>query len=207
MENKRFLKIFGSRLDYESQKESVMGEPYVVLLEDTQDVIFYRRDYSKEYFTIEALESGSVGLSMPLTYTSYSYRVNGGSWVEATETVVLDVAQNDKIEISCVSESFADFENVSSLFSVTNQFNVYGNTMSLIYGDEFEGQEDLGGHTGALSFLLLGCSTLVNAIDLILPANTLSEYCYVGMFYGCTSLVSSPELPATALADSCNQYV
>lgn len=36
-----------------------------------------------------------------------------------------------------------------------------------------------------------------------LPATTLADNCYSGMFSGCTSLVQAPELPATTLADYC----
>jgi hypothetical protein len=40
MENKRFLKKFNSQNDYESQKDSVMEMTHVVLLEDTNEIIF-----------------------------------------------------------------------------------------------------------------------------------------------------------------------
>ena len=36
-----------------------------------------------------------------------------------------------------------------------------------------------------------------------LPATTLAEHCYDGMFYGCTGLTHAPELPALALAPNC----
>lgn len=36
-----------------------------------------------------------------------------------------------------------------------------------------------------------------------LPATTLSERCYIGMFQGCDKLVVAPELPATVLTASC----
>ena len=36
-----------------------------------------------------------------------------------------------------------------------------------------------------------------------LPATTLADYCYSGMFNSCTSLTQAPELPATTLADNC----
>ena len=36
-----------------------------------------------------------------------------------------------------------------------------------------------------------------------LPATTLADYCYSGMFNSCTSLTQAPELPATTLADYC----
>ena len=44
-----------------------------------------------------------------------------------------------------------------------------------------------------------------NAI--VLPATTLSGYCYYYMFAGCTSLTTAPELPATTLAQNCYGYM
>ena len=46
-----------------------------------------------------------------------------------------------------------------------------------------------------------GCSSLTTSPEL--PATTLSNSCYYNMFYGCTSLISAPELPATTLANYC----
>ena len=45
------------------------------------------------------------------------------------------------------------------------------------------------------------CSSLKAAPAL--PANTLVDECYSGMFYGCTSLTTAPALPATTLATLC----
>ena len=36
---------------------------------------------------------------------------------------------------------------------------------------------------------------------------TMADYCYLFMFYGCTSLAQTPALPATTLAVSCYQYM
>ena len=49
--------------------------------------------------------------------------------------------------------------------------------------------------------MFTGCTSLVTIP--ILPATTLSYYCYRSMFYGCTSLTNAPELPATTLYDGC----
>ena len=46
-----------------------------------------------------------------------------------------------------------------------------------------------------------GCTSLTSAPEL--PATTLADSCYYSMFYGCTSLTNAPELPATTLADGC----
>ena len=49
--------------------------------------------------------------------------------------------------------------------------------------------------------LFSGCTSLTTAPEL--PATTLTKYCYNSMFSGCTSLVNAPELPATVLRSSC----
>lgn len=40
-----------------------------------------------------------------------------------------------------------------------------------------------------------------------LPATTLTDWCYYGMFYNCTYLITAPELPATTLASCCYAYM
>ena len=52
-----------------------------------------------------------------------------------------------------------------------------------------------------LSNLFISCTSLVTAPEL--PATAIAPYCYFNMFRGCTSLVTAPELPATTLAGSC----
>ena len=49
--------------------------------------------------------------------------------------------------------------------------------------------------------MFYGCTSLI--IAPALPATTLSICCYTYMFYGCTSLVTAPALPATTLANYC----
>ena len=47
----------------------------------------------------------------------------------------------------------------------------------------------------------MGCRSLTTAPEL--PATTLANYCYWGMFMSCTSLTTAPALPATTLANFC----
>lgn len=58
-----------------------------------------------------------------------------------------------------------------------------------------------------LHYLFTHDYALVDAGDLVLPAMTLSHLCYSGMFMGCKSLTTAPELPATTLADLCYSYM
>ena len=50
-----------------------------------------------------------------------------------------------------------------------------------------------------------GCTSLTTAPEL--PATTLALGCYMHMFQGCTSLTTAPELPATTLADYCYGFM
>ena len=49
--------------------------------------------------------------------------------------------------------------------------------------------------------LFYGCDSLTTAPEL--PATTLSDHCYYALFDGCTSLTTAPELPATTLTLGC----
>ena len=46
---------------------------------------------------------------------------------------------------------------------------------------------------------------LQNTLGSDINVLTIGDYCYSSMFYGCTSLITAPELPATTLAASCYQ--
>ena len=48
---------------------------------------------------------------------------------------------------------------------------------------------------------MFGGTSLTKAPEL--PATTLAEYCYDGMFNGCSSLREAPELPATTMVNNC----
>ena len=57
----------------------------------------------------------------------------------------------------------------------------------------------------SLQTLFRDCTSLVTTPEL--PATTLSINCYNNLFYGCTSLVTAPELPATDLKDGCYYHM
>jgi hypothetical protein len=88
-------------------------------------------------------------------------------------------------------------------FSSTGRYDVEGNVMSLLYGDNFAGQTDLSEIENVFDSLFVNNTGLVNSNNLILPATTLTDWCYARVFGGCTSLITTPELPATTLAQSC----
>ena len=89
------------------------------------------------------------------------------------------------------------------IFGSSGLFNVEGNVMSLIYGDDFIGKTDLKNISNIFGGLFFR-SPVVNAKNLILPSMILTENCYFGMFDSCSELITAPKiLPAVILSDSC----
>ena len=159
-------------------------------------------DYSKEYFTIEALEDGNMILRYPMFSTIVpSYSVNGGDWTTFTSNTTLSLKSDDKVRVKCIN---GDYQSglMNAMFYGTNEYKVYGNIMSLLYGDDFVGQTTLTTRSTFYA-LFYKQSNLKSVENLILPATILVSNCYEYMFYGCTSLTTAPELPATTLAVNC----
>ena len=209
MENKRYLKIFSSQSDYESQKDSVMGMPHVVLLDDTKEVVFASEnkeneiDYASQPFTLVALEDGTMDIGMPSGATFMNYSLNDGDWVENTENFILEVKANDKVKLKANSISLID--GFYQFFNISIPFNAEGNIMSLLYGDDFKNKKTIE-YERCFAYAF-SKTNIVSAENLILPATTLASHCYFYMFGGCTSLTTAPELPATTLAERCYYYM
>ena len=86
----------------------------------------------------------------------------------------------------------------------TGKFECHGNIMSLLYGDEFEDKTTIP-NASCFMYMFAMCNGLLTSPEL--PATTLADRCYYDMFSGCESLTKAPELPATTLADDCYAYM
>lgn len=164
--------------------------------------------YASQYLTIEALTSGTV--TIRATYyvnleKEISYSIdNGTTWTtmttSETEQSFGNLNAGDKILLKGENEAYGNSYN-QNRFGGTANVKIYGNIMSLVYGDNFVGQTTL--NKGYNFNYLFSQANVVNAENLILPATTLTTNCYRSMFEGCTSLTTAPKLPATTLAKQC----
>ena len=161
-------------------------------------------DYSAMYTTFEALEDGTFSFTKIGTGEDIQYsKDNGSTWTPLASGETVSVVTGDKVMWkSTITPGYGRKSGIG-YFSSNNKFNVYGNSMSLLYGDNFKEQTSLEGKDGAFDDLFKNCSYLIEASTLILPATTLGKSCYADMFSGCTSLTTAPELPATTLSDNC----
>lgn len=179
--------------------------------------------YEQQYFTIESeADNNNINIHVN-TYPDDSTHFyisldNGESWTASTFEAGADYINNitlntgDKMLIKRNSGNFKAWTDPGSLedpiFNATYDFKVYGNVMSLIYGDNFTNKTAFPvAPSYNSSHNLMGLfginDKLTDASNLILPATTLTHGCYASMFWGCTSLTTAPTLPATTLAQYC----
>lgn len=187
-------------------------------------------DYSLEYFTIQSLEDnnaihiyGALGSGQPDsaslgTVAIWYYSTDKVNWTEFNvrnstqyyNTNFITLNKNQKVYLKTTSQFYkTGITNTQgnstyqyNYFVTTKNFKVSGNIMSLCYGDNFVNQTTLP-WTHTFYYLFRNCTKLVDISNLILPATTLTNYCYSYMFYNCSSLTTSLELPATTLNTAC----
>ena len=157
-------------------------------------------DYSKDYLTFEAVDDGTFSFSRNVIQYSVD---DGNTWVDLpANTNTPTVSSGNKIMFKKTNPAIYTYYGIGT-FSSTGRFNTYGNIMSLLYGDDFYGQTSLSEKSYVFRRIFMGCSKMLNISNLILPATTLSNYCYAYMFQGCTGLITATSLPATTLTTYC----
>ena len=155
-------------------------------------------DYSEDYLTFIAKENGTFTFT-PKNSNVISYSTDcGKTWTEGNS---VEVSNGDKVMWKGTMTP-TSYYGIGT-FSATGNFDIQGNAMSLLFGDNYKGQLDLTGKNYAFYQLFKNNTKLVNAENLSLPTTTLAERCYGNMFNGCSSLTTAPKLPATILADYC----
>ena len=212
-----YLHLFETQVSHDSLYEGDnYKEPWIAYTLDNASVTFNKpHDYSKDYFTIEALEDGNITITIPdiidSTYVTYiSYSKDKSTWVKTDvnntkQIITIPVSRGENVYLKGIAKAWcnADKEYGAYINSTAN-INASGNVMSLLYGDNYKNKIAFSDESKfVFASLFSGNMYLINAENLVLPATTLSESCYEFMFQGCTSLTTAPELPATALANNC----
>ena len=154
--------------------------------------------------TFEAKAAGAEVTFTPATSLSLSieYSLDGVAWTTYTTPITL-ANVGDKVYFRGNNATYAT-ELGESNFSFTDKCYVYGNIMSLVDASNYATNTTLTG-TYTFSGLFFNNANLYShpTKTLILPATTLTDYCYYNMFGGCTELTIAPELPATTVQAYC----
>jgi uncharacterized protein (TIGR02145 family) len=141
----------------------------------------------------------------PVSYRQYDSSAKAWTdWTAYTDNTPVELTNSgDKLQFKAENATYAT--NISySKIKCSADCYAYGNIMSLTDGDSFSTADEL---TGTYTFRELFSNNSYLQIDasrpLLLPAETLKEGCYHGMFYGCSKLTVAPVLPAKTLVNNC----
>ena len=153
------------------------------------------------YLRFVALEASTIGVTSTLgAFPDLRYSFDLSTWTAFTNNSPVSMSEGQIMYIKGINTAFGTSTSVYTKFVMTGTIEAHGNIMSLLYGDNFEGQLVI---PASYCFILLfyQCASLVTAPDL--PATTLTERCYYGLFQQCTGLVQPPALPSSTLAPRC----
>ena len=208
----KFTKIFDTESAMEAYLSSADLDTYVFYVIETDRIVYSGNEphtpYDEQYLTFVAMEDNmSVGLS-DANDNVYQYSIdNGATWSNLANNQSTSAVNTGEKILFKASGLTADYLKGIGKLIPSAASSVEGNIMSLLYGDNFVGQTVI---SNARQFhkLFENVTSLVSAENLVLPATTLTDYCYFAMFYGCSGLTSAPSiLPATTLASYCYFYM
>lgn len=192
----RFIKSFSNDAAIQAAvDDKSLGKPYVALNDATGKIDWNGKEISpaKEYFSIKAFESGNLTVRK-----NCQYSLNEGDWVSTSNPTTISLNAGDAVRFK------GNVSDANGMFSGnTIQSDVYGNIMSLKYGDNFVNATDIF----ASQDMFKDYTGLKNSNRLVLPAIQLRTGCYIEMFKGCSSLITAPVLPATTLRDACYRFM
>ena len=169
--------------------------------------------------TLEATEDGTTVTITNKSGVTFSYTVNGGTAVTTSTDATITLQAGDIVQFNSTNPALGiispsdptDFNALS--IKVDKKSYVYGNVMSMVNdaGDfatdvtlaEYAMPRLFGGNFASNHIAFLADKPLM------LPATTISKYCYGGMFSYCQDLTVLPSgfLPATVMQENCYEFM
>ena len=157
--------------------------------------------YENQYFTIVPRGNGNIKLSGASSSFKYTYD-SGATWNDATSATSISMTNGQKIMFKgTLREGRPVLKWGIGIFSASTSFDAEGNTMSLLYSDNYANKKTLIDES-TLDKLFSG-SSIVSAENMILPATATTPGCYSWMFERCRGLTKAPALPATVITNNC----
>lgn len=199
----------------------IIPEGSVTQVTDSLNRVIWQKssghDYSQDYFFIE----DASGSNNTITFKKVNNTSGGDAptfilykstdqtnWSSlgyiTTAGFTVTIPANSKVYFRANTTGWSDPDYPDTFLNYmrsTSDYKVGGNIMSLLKGTGFYGSDFTGCNAFCLHHIFSG--RLIDASNLVLPATTLIQGCYNGMFNYCTALTTPPALPATTLADYC----
>ena len=140
----KHLHLFETQLNHDSLYEGDnYKEPWIAYTLDNASVTFNKpHNYSKDYFTIEALEDGEITITIPKAIdqnyaTSLSYSKDKSNWTETIvdnteQTITISVTKGDDVYLKGVAKAWQNYNADEELYvglsiNSTANINASGN--------------------------------------------------------------------------------
>ena len=199
-----YLKIFKDKNEYNACEEK---PAYSHLVNEAS--LKKEKPYEQQYLTFDIIEGGDIvwyTVNSNVTRTIEYSLDDGETWNRITSSSIgsatFTVNAGDKVLFKGTNNDYGDYPRDNKFFHSTIKYNVYGNIMSMFYGDDFIGKDEFPSGTSTISGLFKQ-TNVVEAKNLVLPAKTMTYMCYASMFGYCSDLVSVPKLPSKTTANRC----
>lgn len=197
----KYLKEFETEIERRMCTDS---QEYVSFSGETNKVHVHQYDYAEDYLTFIIKSPGTIVYTANTEYpdatydNSLSYSKNGGEWTAKQNNITIQVAEGDIIKFkgNCGNgyDPHYDANGVGRFSGSTASFDIAGNIVSLLFGDEFFHNKTA---LGLFVFRWLFAETnVINARKLCVIKNIgpNTQNPYVDMFYNCRLLESGPKL-------------
>lgn len=170
--------------------------------------------------TLEATEDGTTVTITNDSGVNFSYTVNGGTTLSTSSNASITLQAGDIVQFNSTNSALGnnpdssrpDVINALSI-KVDKKSYVYGNVMSMV-NDAGDFATDVTLEDYAMPRLFSGYSASNHIAfladkPLMLPATTISKYCYGGMFSYCQDLTVLPSgfLPAKVMKENCYTFM
>ena len=154
-------------------------------------------------FTAEQPQTFKMTTEENYNISDLEYSVNNGKWatVEASTEVTFGGTNGDLRLRGTNTNGTASGWDKYSIITFTDKTVKVACTGDIRTLLDWRNYCTVNTQNARFCRLFNECKVLTSAPEL--PATTLADNCYVGMFYGCISLEKAPELKATKLANYC----
>lgn len=165
----------------------------------------------EEPFYVENITNADETLSITKTHNNaptitIEYSTDKQTWnslgTTSTSALTRTIEPGAKLYLRCNATAWGDTNCGNTITGVSK---VGGNIMSLLYGSNFTGNETTFPTDSHHTFerIFMNNTSLQSADKLLLPATTMANNCYEGMFWFATALTSTPKIPQCTGANYC----
>lgn len=140
-----------------------------------------------------------IAVGNPYTI-NLKFKIDDSGWSYYKFGDVINLTENQTVSF------FGDPTNINFSKDLNNfyKFVIQGNGYTTITGNiNSLTQKDQIQKAPNFNRLFENCKQIVDASQLELPFNNLSNNCYARLFFNCDHLLTPPQLPATVLAQKC----